>query len=188
MTTLDEAARDFIALFERMGIPYAVMGGMAVRIYAMPRPTFDVDFTVVMARDDLPSLYAAAEDLGFTIPAAQAAGWIDSVRGLSVVKFQWFIGQRAIDIDVFLAETHFQQELMRRRQRHAAEGWEGWFVTAEDLILLKLLAGRPKDQLDVADVFFVQGTLDESYLRTWAGRIGIAEALEDALKQHRDQS
>ena len=46
MQTLDEAARDFIALFERMGIPYAVMGGMAVRIYALPRPTFDVDFTV----------------------------------------------------------------------------------------------------------------------------------------------
>ena len=71
---------------------------------------------------------------------------------------------RAIDIDVFLAETPYQQELMRGA-RYGAEGWEGWFVTAEDLILLKLLAGRAKDQIDVSDVLFVQGSLDAAYMR-----------------------
>ncbi len=66
------------------------------------------------------------------------------------------------------------------------EGWEGWFVTAEDLILLKLLANRPKDRVDVADILFVQVTLDEAYLRRWAATLGIAVELEDALRANRD--
>jgi hypothetical protein len=41
MKTLDDAAREFIELFERLAIPYALMGGLAVRTYALPRPTFD---------------------------------------------------------------------------------------------------------------------------------------------------
>ena len=66
------------------------------------------------------------------------------------------------------------------------EGWEGWFVTAEDLILLKLLANRPKDRVDVSDILFVQVTLDEAYLRRWAATLGIAVELEDSLRVNRD--
>ncbi len=182
MESLDHAARRFIGLFEELSIPYAVMGGFAVRMYALPRPTFDVDFTVAVSRDGLASLYDAAERDGFTVPAAQAAGWVDFVRGLPVVKFQWFVGQRAIDIDVFLAESPYQREVMARRQLHEMDGWKAWFVTPEDLILLKLLASRPKDLVDVADLLFVQGSLDENYLRNWAAHIQVTEALNRALE------
>ena len=36
------------------------MGGWAVRVYALPRPTYDIDFTIILDRDRLPALYAAA--------------------------------------------------------------------------------------------------------------------------------
>lgn len=185
MKGLDEVTRDFVGLFERMGVPYAIMGGMAVRIHALPRPTFDVDFTASISREDLPEVYRAVEDLGFSIPAAQADGWVDAVRGLPVIKFQWFIASHVIDVDVFLAETPFQNELLKRRQRHGAEGWEGWFVTAEDLILLKLLADRPKDRVDIGDILLLQPKLDEAYLREWAGRLGVGNELETALNASR---
>lgn len=184
MKSLDEVAREVIALLARQGIPYVVMGGFAVRLYALPRPTFDIDFTIALQRNDLPAFYRAAEQLGLTMPAAQAAGWVDEVRGMSLVKLQWFVDQRAIDIDLFLAETPFQKELMHRRVWRGAEGMEGWFVTAEDLILLKLLAGRPKDLVDVGDILFVQGQLDEGYLRHWARQLGVSDALNKALGEN----
>lgn len=109
MTGVDDAARDFAAVFDRLGLPYAIMGGLAVRLHAIPRPTFDVDFTVAVARDALPTVYREAMELGYAVPTAQAAGWVDTVRGLPVVKFQLFVGGRALDVDVFLAETPFQQ-------------------------------------------------------------------------------
>lgn len=185
MKGLEDVTREIVGLFERLSIPYAIMGGLAVRMHALPRPTFDVDFTVSMARDALPVLYKSAEELDYAIPTAYAAGWVDTVKGLPVVKLQYFIGDRSIDVDVFLAETDFQRELLARRQRQEAEGWQGWFVTAEDLILLKLLADRPKDRTDVADILFIQGNLDETYLRVWSERLGVVAVLEAALRQSR---
>lgn len=181
--SLDDVAREIVAFFDRLNIPHAIMGGMAVRLYAIPRPTFDVDFTVSIPRESLSALYAAAEQMGLVVPPEQLSGWVDSVHGLPVVKLQWYVGTQPIDVDLFIAESPFQRELLNRRQRHSGEGWEAWFVTPEDLILLKLLADRPKDRIDIADILFVQGTLDESYLRTWAAKIGVSERLDDLLGQ-----
>lgn len=187
MTGLEDAARELVGLLDKLGVPYAIMGGLAVRIYALPRPTFDVDFTVAIKRESLAGLYDEAEQLGFSIPAAQRSGWVDQVHGLPLVKLQLNLSDRIIDLDVFLAETPFQRQLLQRRQRHQAAGWAGWFVTPEDLVLLKLLADRPKDHADIADVLFVQGALDETYLRNWAVRLGVSDPLEKVLVENADR-
>lgn len=54
MSDLTRALKDFTDLFDRLGTPYAVMGGIAVRVYGIPRPTYDVDFTAW--REYLPSI------------------------------------------------------------------------------------------------------------------------------------
>ena len=43
-------------LLEAEQIPYVVMGGLAVRVYGIPRATYDVDFTITLAREQLPRL------------------------------------------------------------------------------------------------------------------------------------
>lgn len=158
------------------------MGGIAVRMHALPRSTFDVDLTVQLSRDSLPELYARATQLGCTVPEAQLRGWIDSVREMPVVKVCWQTGQAPIDVDLFLAETPFQARVLERRVRRRVDGWEAWFASAEDLILLKLLAGRPKAMLDVADILFIQGELDTGYLRSQAASLAVGPLLEKALK------
>lgn len=50
MTSLNDALRDMLALFQRLQIPYAIVGGLAVRVYGIPRPTQDVDFTIAIAQ------------------------------------------------------------------------------------------------------------------------------------------
>src|SRR5438094_8699435 len=98
MKGLEDATRDFVSVFEVENIPYALMGGLAVRIHALPRATYDVDFTVLLRRSELPRLYQLAETLGYTIPAEQWTGWVDTVHGLPVVKFHIFFGEGAIDV------------------------------------------------------------------------------------------
>ena len=82
---------------------------------------------------------------------------------------------------MFLAETAFQQEVIARRVTCAVEGQQVSLVTAEDLILFKLIASRPRDLIDVQDIFFTQGDLDEAYMRRWAKELGVAEKLEEVL-------
>lgn len=181
MKSLNDALREIARLFESMGVRYAVMGGIAVRIHAIPRPTFDVDFTVALARDRLAEFFERASSAGYAVPESYPHRRVDTVAGMSLVKLRMFQESRGVDIDIFLAESPFQETLLGRRRHEEIEGDSICFVSPEDLVLLKLLAGRPRDLIDIQDVLFTQGNLDEAYLRHWARELGVVERLERAL-------
>ncbi|MBM4010871.1 MAG: hypothetical protein FJ286_05750 [Planctomycetes bacterium] len=181
MTDLTSVIRDLIAVFETHGLPYAIMGGIAVRAHGIPRPTYDVDFTLAIPRERLGELFASLADRGYTVPEPHAHGWVDQVGGMPLVKVRLFLEGRTIDADIFIAETPFQQEVIARRIHAEVEGQPVNIVTAEDLILFKLVASRPRDLADVQDVLFTQGKLDEAYLRRWAGPLGVEALLDDVL-------
>lgn len=116
MKGLEEVTRECVDLFERLSIPYAIMGGVAVRMHALPRPTFDVDFTVAIPRELLPRFYQAAEMLGYTVPAANGAGWVDTVKNLPVVKLQHFIGDRRGG-DAVICKCPWKREVLLEARR-----------------------------------------------------------------------
>ncbi|HUG94350.1 MAG TPA: hypothetical protein VML55_26200 [Planctomycetaceae bacterium] len=183
MDALTHALRQFA----RMQVPYAVMGGLAVRIYAIPRPTYDLDFTLAIDRYRLPELYRALDSEGYTVLDPYLRGWIDEVAGMPLVKFRLYLGAEGVDVDVFLAESPYQHELIARRRVEDIDGTPVCFVSPEDLVLLKLVARRPRDISDVADVLFTQGQFDEAYLRRWAGELGVSDALDEVLRQFNAQ-
>ena len=101
---------------------------------------------------------------------------------MPLVKLKTFVDVgHTIDVDIFVNDTPFQASAMTRRIQVPFENRQLWFVTPEDLILMKLLANRPRDQSDVADVLFIQGQLDEIYMRHWASVLEITDRLNNAL-------
>lgn len=184
--TLDELhdpLRDFVGVFERLHIPYALIGGLAVGVHGIPRPTHDIDFTITVDRARLPEFFNAVNEIGYDVPQEFVTGWVDQVAGLALVRARQWIEGKAIDIDVFLSECQFQESLMQRRLEANIEGVSTWVASAEDIILLKLLASRPRDLGDVEDILLVQGQLDETYLRHWADELGVRPQLEKELEE-----
>jgi hypothetical protein len=181
MSDLTKAIEDFVSVFESLSIPYALMGGIAVRVYGIPRATYDVDFTAAIPRDRLPDVFQKVQALGYSVPEAYVGGWVNQVGGMPLVKFRLFLDGRGVDVDVFLAESDYQDALLGRRRFTALNGIQAWLVSPEDLILLKLIANRPRDRADVGDVLFMQGQLDLAYLRHWAGRLEVADRLEATI-------
>jgi hypothetical protein len=183
---LSQALYDITEILDRLELSYAIMGGIAVRTYGIPRPTYDVDITLAVPRERLSEVYDAVCAAGYMVPESYRAGWVDQVSGLPLVKFRLYLAERGVDVDVFLAETPYQMEVLSRRRRSQANGGAIWLVSPEDLILLKLIANRPRDAADILDVLFIQGQLDERYLREWAHKINVADRLDDILKQFRE--
>jgi predicted nucleotidyltransferase len=181
MTHLAKALHDFAEVFEEMGLSYAIMGGIAVRVYGIPRATYDIDITLALDRAGLPNLYKLVEAKGYTVPEVYLGGWIDQVAGMAVVKVRLYLEDHGVDVDIFLSESPFQAQILARRRRADVNGISMWIVSPEDLILLKLLAHRPRDFADIGDILFTQGQLDQPYMTHWAKHIVVADLLEEVL-------
>ena len=183
---IEEILFELVSLLDREGIPYAVMGGLAIRVYSLPRATQDVDITIAIERERLDGLRDALHDLGCSLPSAYDSGWLDLVAGMPLFKVKRRIDSHSVDVDIFVAESRFQKSLIERRHLFEVSGKQIALVSPEDLLLLKLIAARRRDLVDIQDLLFIMGTLDESYLRGWAAELGVAERLERALKQARE--
>ena len=178
---LNEPFRDFIGIFERLRISYALIGGLAVGVHGIPRPTHDLDFTIAIERGRLPTFFEAVVELGYDVPHEFTTGWVDQVAGMPLVKARQWVAGKTIDVDVFLAESRFQTSLLQRRARAEVEGISAWIASPEDLILLKLLANRPRDIGDIQDILMVQGQLDDAYLNRWADELGVSARWSEVL-------
>ena len=179
------AVKDFVRLFQAQQLPYAVLGGLAARALGVPRPTWDVDFTVAVERDRLGDVFEEAKKLGYTVPPAHRAGWMDTVSGMPFVKLGVSIGDRSVDVDVFLAETDYLAEVIRRASTELLDDdFRIQVVSPEDLIVLKCVSYRPRDVMDIQDVMFMQGELDRNYMRQWADRLGVRSNLEESLRKY----
>jgi hypothetical protein len=184
MSEVEASLRRMVECFNSLDIPYFVMGGLAIRIHALPRPTYDVDFTISIERDRLPIWFNAVEESGYTVPNQYRSGWVDSVSGMPIVKIRtYLVDGHGVDVDVFLAESDFQKSAMARRQMIRLDEFEMSIVSPEDLVLLKLIANRPRNLIDVQDLLFIQGKLDENYLQKWATALGVGERLQIVLAE-----
>ncbi len=183
MATIEEVEETLfqtVDLLDDLQLPYAVMGGLAIRVYSIPRATQDVDITVAIRPERLESLRDGLFGCGFTIPPVYDSGWLDRVAGMPLFKVERHLDGHAVDVDIFVVESDFQKSIVDRRGPAPVGNRTVQLASQEDLILLKLIADRPRDRIDVQDLLFVLGELDDIYITQWADRLGAAEKWQKA--------
>jgi hypothetical protein len=172
---------EVIETLDRAGIPYMVMGGFAVRTWGIPRPTYDADLAVAADGERLAGLLDLLSEAGFDVPEEHRKGFVDRVGGMGKVKVTRFEAGSAWDVDLFLVRGAFlESALSRRRQVHLG-GRPVWVTSPEDIILLKLIAFRRKDQLDIEEILRISLDLDREYLERWAAKLDVTVRLEEFL-------
>lgn len=174
---------EFLALLDQEGIPYMLMGGMAVRFWAVPRPTYDLDVTLAAEEDQLSRLLDRLDREGFGIPAEARKGWRDVLRGMRKLEVRKFEGRDSWRVDLFLVTTEYQHAAFARRRNAKLLSLDVWTMAPEDLVLHKLMAGRDRDLADVGEILALARDLDLAHLRTWAPRLGVEALLEDRLRR-----
>jgi Nucleotidyl transferase of unknown function (DUF2204) len=130
--------------FERRGDRWFLFGAQAVAAYGVPRVTADVDVTVVLGDGQPRALALALGEAGMRLRVADVDGFAERTSVLPFID-----DSSGLAVDVVLARSGLELECLERAVPIEMEGVTIPVITAEDLVILKVLAGRPKDREDV---------------------------------------
>ena len=163
-----KALQDLLDHFEGRGI---IIGGIAASLLGNPRLTADVDALILLSIDDIPELFEKAKDVGFIerIPSAQ-----EFARENRVLLLQH--AQSGISIDISLGLLPFEEEMIAHSKEYRLEGIKLRLPTPENLIIMKAVAHRPKDLLDIQGLIQSNPHLDTERIQNWV--IQFAEFLD----------
>ena len=151
MNAIYEAAVELQRFCTARGWNFCVIGAVAVARWGEPRATQDVDITLLTGfGGEKPYLDALLE----AFPAR-----VDDPRKLAAVSRVVVIAaSNGTPLDVTLAGMPFEEKLLGRASDHLfEEGVVLRTVSAEDLVVMKLVAGRPRDLGDVEGILVRQG-------------------------------
>jgi hypothetical protein len=149
-------------VLSRRSIPYLVVGGQAVLLHGEPRLTRDIDVTLAMGPDRTDDLLALAAEMGLSTLPENPRSFIADTLVLPALH-----ERTGVRVDFILAFTPYEEQAMDRAAVRTLRGQEVRFASAEDTLLLKLFAGRPRDLEDGRSILVRNPSLDLAYVRRW---------------------
>lgn len=169
-------------ILDEQRVPAALMGGLALAHWGYIRSTQDVDLMIALADLRSSALLARLAVAGYRskrrdplirLPDAQFIQLFYEPRGASL----------EIQIDLLLAESPFHRQAIERRITlpDSELGFHLNVVSCEDLIVLKLIAGRILDRVDAGELLKAnRDALDLSYLTNWIRQLRLQRAFAEA--------
>lgn len=151
MNVLLAAAADIQAFCARKGWQTCVIGGLAVQRWGEPRQTRDVDLTL---------LTGLGSEARFVDPLLEAyRPRVPDARRFALDRRVLLLETSAgIALDVSLAGLPFEERVVARSSPFAFEPDVSLITcSAEDLVILKVFAGRVQDWLDVEGIIVRRG-------------------------------
>lgn len=145
-------------------IGYMVIGGQAVLVHGRPRLTDDIDVTLALGPESLDIVRAVCDALHATPLPANVDAFVRETFVLPVR-----LDDSHARIDFIFSTTDYERQAIVRADRITLAGAPVAIATAEDLIIHKLFAARPRDLEDAESVVRRRRqTLDWTYLEKWA--------------------
>lgn len=160
MSILDAVA-ELAEFLEAEEMPYAVIGGIAVQYWGESRTTRDVDIVVLVPPDKTDRFLQRAADR-FHPRIADAVSFARQNR---VLLLEASDGTPA---DISLGIPGYEEEALKRAVTGSIGGSRTFkIISAEDLIIHKVLAGRPRDMEDAERILVRRKKIDLGYITKW---------------------
>lgn len=146
-------------------IPYMVIGGQALLVHGEPRLTRDIDITLGVGIERLPDISKIAGE----VPLRSLVDDPEGFTGKTMV-FPCVEDESGIRVDFIFSFTPYERQAIDRAEKVALAGGEVKFASAEDLVIHKVFAHRPRDLEDAGSVIRKNPDLDLAYIRSWLAR------------------
>ncbi len=164
-------------------LAYMIIGGQAVLLYGTPRMTKDIDITLGVDVGQLESLLPAIRAIGLEIIPEDFRQFVEQTSVLPTRD-----EGSGIRVDFIFSFTPYERQAISRSVAVSLLGTEVMFASAEDVIIHKIFAGRPRDQEDVRSILLKNPGLDMKYIREWLSKFekspekrGLLKILDEVL-------
>ena len=159
--------------FDSLGVRWYLFGAQAAIFHGVARLTADVDVTVLPEPHSTGRLASVMEANGFRLRVTATDDFVARTRVLPFVH-----SATRLPVDVVLAGPGIEEQFLDRAEFHVLEGVRVPIATVEDLVTMKILAGRPKDLDDAKGMLRARSEeIDLDHVRR------MLQLLEEALSQ-----
>ncbi|MBL7999682.1 MAG: nucleotidyl transferase AbiEii/AbiGii toxin family protein [Candidatus Kapabacteria bacterium] len=160
----------YIALLENVArsldahnVRYMIIGGQAVLIYGEPRLTRDIDITIDgTPKQRLAFVRDICTELSLSIPAEATDEFVESTYILPA-----FDEATGFQLKFIFSESAYEQQAMTRTQYISIRDYSVHYASAEDVIIHKLIANRPRDYEDIVSILKRGNNIDNEYVMQW---------------------
>ncbi|OGC89699.1 MAG: hypothetical protein A2W25_17360 [candidate division Zixibacteria bacterium RBG_16_53_22] len=150
-------------------IDYMVIGGQAVLIHGEPRYTKDIDVTLGVDTDKLPELIKLSKGLGLRVLVKKPEEFVRDTKVLPAIQIS-----SNIKVDFIFSSAEFEREAIKRAKSVKIGRTAIKFASLEDLVILKIIAGRPRDIEDVRILLIKNPRHGVEYIRAWLRKFDAA--------------
>jgi hypothetical protein len=176
-SAIDVALAELARALRRLHVSWFLFGAQAAIVYGSTRVTEDIDVTVALGTQTARALVSCIQRAGFVLRVRDSARFVETTRVLPIVHVK-----SNVPVDIVLAGPGLEDLFMTRARRIERGGIRIPVVCAEDLIVMKILAGRPHDLLDIRAVLRANGkTIDVSLINTTLTQLEGALGQSDLL-------
>jgi hypothetical protein len=158
----EELLKKLAVALDAARLPYMVFGGQAVLLYGEPRLTRDIDITLGVDTGQAASVLRMIEELGLRILVDDVDHFLSQTFVLPVLD-----PESNVRIDFVFSLTGYERQAIERGKVMVIGGVDVRFVSLEDLIVMKVVSGRPRDLEDVATVIRKNPGFDRGHVEKW---------------------
>ncbi len=155
----------------------AVIGGVAASFLGRPRVTRDIDALISLDEKRWKVFLSAGAQFGF-IPRRRDTLRLAREMRVLMVHHE----PSGIDTDIVLGSLPFEQETVARAVPVTVGDVSIPLPTAEDLIIMKAVAHRPRDLADIESIIDTQPGLDLRRVRRWVRNFSSALEMPEILR------
>ena len=133
-------------------VPYMIIGGQAVMLHGEPRQTLDVDVTVQMSHQNREEIELLLNKTGLRAVSPDVYRILEESLVLPVVD-----ADSNIPVELIFSPYGFEEPVIKRAVVRGIDRVPVRFISAEDLIVYKIVAGRGRDLQDVQGILERKG-------------------------------
>ena len=171
LTSFVEPLTALQRLLDRFSAQGVIIGGIATGFLGKPRFTVDLDAMFLASTNDVPHILEMAKEEGIEPRTEKVMEFAKKSRVLLLRH-----SASGANIDISLGILPFEEEVVARSKVYDAGMLSVRLPTPEDLIIMKAIAHRPKDLIDIQTVIDANPDLDVHRIKQWVK--SFAEALE----------